>query len=83
MILFALFKDIFGRIPLHSCAVVVIVGAWQNVKWSELKKAFSGIIPVLMFIISIVSCLVFDLTVGITVSAVASVVYHKFLKKAV
>lgn len=83
LILFALFKDIFGRIPLHSCAVVVIVGAWQNVKWSELKKAFSGIIPVLMFIISIVSCLVFDLTVGITVSAVASVVYHKFLKKAV
>lgn len=87
LILFALFGDYFSRIPLHSCAVVVIVGAWQNVKWAELKKAFSGIIPILTFTVSIVSCLIFDLTIGITVSAIISVLYyylnHKFLKKAV
>lgn len=83
MILFAFLGDYIGRIPLHSCAVVVIVGAWQNVKWSELKKSFSGIIPVLMFTVSVVCCIVFDLSVGITVSAALSVIYHKFLKKAV
>ncbi len=83
IIFFALFSDYICRIPLHSCAVVIIVGAWQNVKWGELKKAFSGVIPVIMFIISVLSSLLFDLTIGVAISAVLSVIYHKFLKKAV
>lgn len=83
ILFYVLFGDYVCRIPLHSCAVVIIVGAWQNVKWGELKKAFSGIIPVIMFVITIVSSLVFDLTIGVIISAVLSFVYHKFLKKAV
>ena len=83
ILFYVLFGNYVCRIPLHSCAVVIIVGAWQNVKWGELKKAFSGIIPVIMFVITIVSSLVFDLTIGVIISAVLSFVYHKFLKKAV
>lgn len=83
ILFYVLFGNYVCRIPLHSCAVVIIVGAWQNVKWGELKKAFSGVIPIIMFIISVLSSLLFDLTIGVAISAVLSVIYHKFLKKAV
>ncbi len=73
-------EEFILRIPLHSCAVVIIVGAWQNVKWGELKKAFGGIIPFAVFVVSVVSCLALNLAYGVIVSAVLSAVYS--LRKA-
>lgn len=51
-LLFFVCKDFIARIPVHSCAVVLIVGAWQSVKWGEIKKAFSS--PVNIFIFAII-----------------------------
>lgn len=34
------FRDVIARIPVASCAVILIVGAWQSVRWGEIKKAF-------------------------------------------
>ena len=68
-------EEFILRIPLHSCAVVIIVGAWQNVKWGELKKAFGGIIPFAVFIVSIVSCLALNLAYGVIIAAIVSAVY--------
>ena len=68
-------EEIMLRIPVHSCAVVIIVGAWQSVNWGEIKKAFSGILSVACFIIAVVSCLTLDLVYGILISAVTSMLF--------
>lgn len=68
-------EEFILRIPLHSCAVVIIVGAWQNVKWGELKKAFGGIIPFAVFIVSTVTCLALNPAYGVIIAAVISAVY--------
>ena len=72
-------NDILLRIPLHSCAVILIVGAWQSVKWGEIKKAFSGIIPIAVFTVSIISCLALNIIYGVIISAIISAFYS--LKK--
>lgn len=84
-IMFLLFyfgEEIMLRIPLHSCAVVIIVGAWQSVKWGELKKVFTGIAPVACFVISVISCLLLDIVHGVLLSAVISLFYSVFIQKS-
>ncbi len=71
LISFLLLKDYFLRIPLHSCAVVIIVSAWDSVKWKEIKNAFGKISGSLFFAISFVLCLLTDMPFGITVSTFA------------
>lgn len=66
---------LFDRIPVHSLAVVMIVAAWESVKWGEIKKAFSSPVSVICFIISIVSTLYFGYVYGILISAVIYVIY--------
>lgn len=53
-LIFFAFKDFIARIPVHSCAVVLIVGAWQSVKWSEVKKAFSSTLNIFIFAVIII-----------------------------
>lgn len=69
------------RIPVHSCAVVIIVGAWQSVKWDNLKKVFTGVTPVLCFVVCVLACLITDLVYGIIISFLISVLYSCFLSK--
>ncbi len=71
-------EDFILRIPLHSCAVVLIVGAWQSMKWGELKKAFSGILPITCFTACLLSCLVVDFVHGILISFVISLIFTAF-----
>ncbi len=72
---------IFARIPVHSLAVVMIVGAWESVKWGEIKKAFSSPISVICFVISIVSTLYFGYVYGILISAILYFIYIFHFKK--
>lgn len=53
-LIFLVFQDFIARIPVHSCAVVLIVGAWQSVKWSEVKKAFSSALNIFLFAVIII-----------------------------
>ena len=53
--IFLIFNDFIARIPVHACAVVLIVGVWQSVKWNEVKKIFSSLSSVIMFIIILIS----------------------------
>lgn len=73
VLMFAFAKNLFSRIPLHSCAVVIIVGAWQSVDWKKLKKVFEKKLSVLFFASSVLSCLIFGIVGGILVSAAISV----------
>lgn len=46
-----IFKDFLIRIPVHSCAVILIVSAWENVKWRNVKHSFTnGILPLIIFL---------------------------------
>lgn len=65
-----------NRIPVHSLAVVMIVGAWESVKWSEIRNAFSSPVSVICFIASAVSCLYFGFVYGILISAALYAFYH-------
>ncbi len=54
-----LIKDLIIRMPVHSCAVVLIVGAWQAIEWKKLKYAFNNPLTVISFIIPIIIFLIF------------------------
>ncbi len=75
-------SKVIDRIPVHSLAVVMIVGAWESVKWSEIKKAFSSPVAVACFVISVFACLCLGFVYGIIVSAVLYVFYHWYEKKS-
>lgn len=77
---FLLLDDILLRMPVHSCAVVVIVTAWSNVKWREIKTQFKGIIPLICFVISSVITLTSDLVFGTVISFALSALYSKLNK---
>ena len=75
-----LFDDYILRMPIHSCAVVVIVTAWNNVQWREIKKQFGNVISFACFIISVVAALTSNLTIGIIISFAISILYSKIQK---
>ena len=63
-----------ARIPVSSCAVVLIVGAWQSVKWGEIKKAFIDVPSLACFIAVIAFMLLFGAVKGILFGALCSFV---------
>lgn len=73
----------FIRIPVHSCAVILIVGAWQSVKWGQFKYAFSNIYSVISFTAVIISILLLGVTYGIIISAFISILLSLLSKKAI
>ena len=73
--------DIFGRIPVHSLAVVMIVGAWESVKWGEIKKAFSSPVSIICFAVTVISTLYFGYVYGILISAILYIVYYFIFQK--
>lgn len=70
------------RIPVHSLAVVMIVGAWESVEWSKIKKAFSSPVSVIFFILTVVSVLYFGFVYGILISAVLYIIYNLINRKS-
>lgn len=83
ILIFIFGEEYILRIPLHSCAVVLIVGAWQNVRWYEIKKAFSNISSVAVFAASAIACLALDFASGIFVATLLSIIFSAFSKKAI
>lgn len=80
LVIFFIFDDILLRIPVHSCAVVIIVSAWESVKWSEIKKTFAGISPLFIFVISIIICLLSDMVYGILSACILSAINYGIKK---
>lgn len=56
-LIFFVFQDFIARIPVHSCAVVLIVGVWQSVKWGEVKKIFSSLFNTALFVLIAIASL--------------------------
>lgn len=55
----------YERLPLASCAVVLIVGAWQSVNWHETACALKKPISLLLFIIVTAITLITDISFGV------------------
>jgi MFS superfamily sulfate permease-like transporter len=75
-------SNIFDRIPVHSLAVILIVGAWENVKWKEIKKVFSSPVNVLFFDASVIATLYFGYIYGVIFSALLYFIYSFCSKKS-
>lgn len=73
--------DIFGRIPVHSLAVVMIVGAWESVRWGEIKKAFSSPVSIICFAVTVIATLYFGYICGIIISAILYIIHHFIFSK--
>ena len=71
-----------GRIPVHSLAVVLIVGAWESVEWGEIKKVFSSPASVIFFILTVISVLYFGFVYGIIISAILYIIYLIIFQKS-
>lgn len=69
-----LFPSLIERMPVHSCAVVLIVGAWQSVKWSKLKNAFSNPVAVISFIVIMAASLLLNIAFGIIFAAIITLI---------
>lgn len=76
-----IFKDFIVRIPIHSCAVVLIVGAWNNVKLSELKNIFKSIKGIVCFISVVLAYLFMGAAYGTLITVILSVLYVKIFNK--
>lgn len=48
-----IFKDLLVRVPVHTCAVIIIVTAWENVKWRNVRNAFGRLQSIILFLIPI------------------------------
>ena len=63
--------------PLASCAVVLIVGAWQQVEWGKLKGAFSSIPSAVIFLAIIAVSLLTNIALGCVAGLLACSVSEK------
>lgn len=71
-----------GRIPVHSLAVVLIVGAWESVEWGEIKKVFSSPASVIFFVLAVFTVLYFGFVCGILISAILYIIYLIIFQKS-
>ena len=65
-------KDFIARIPVSCCAVVLIVSAWQSVKWGDIKKTFVDVPSLACFIAVVAFMLLFGAVKGILFGALCS-----------
>ena len=80
VISFLLFDDVFIRIPFHSCAVVIIVSAWNSVIWKNINTSFLNLKSVILFIVPLIICMITDISIGLIVSLIASILFNNIKK---
>lgn len=76
-----IFKDFIARIPVHSCAVVLIVGAWNSIKWSELKDVFKNVQGIICLTAIVSGYILTGAVYGTIIAAVISLLFVIINKK--
>lgn len=79
ILIFLLCGKFIARIPVASCAVVLIVGAWQSVKWNEIKRAFVDVPSLGSFIAVIFFMLLFGAVKGVLFGGLCSFICSVFV----
>ncbi len=67
-----IFKDLIVRIPFSTCAVILIVSAWQSVRWNFFKSIFNDVASIACFLTTLAFSLLFGITGGILFGAAFS-----------
>ena len=77
-----LLGDIMALIPNAALAGVLMVTAWRMNEWHEIKAMFGGkrIGAILLFLITMVATVVFDLVVAIVIGVACSLVFRFIFK---
>lgn len=66
------------RIPVHTLAVILIVGMWQQVDWHSLKLAFTGgVKSIAVFVVIIAAFFFLGAAAGTVIGAVLSIFINK------
>ena len=78
VIIFVLFGKYIARIPVASCAVVLIVGVWQSVKWRDIKRAFVDVPSLGSFIAVVFFMLLFGTVKGVLFGGLCSFICSLF-----
>lgn len=70
-----LLGSVMSKIPLSALAGVLIVTAWKMNEWSVIKEIFSKKLKmsIMQFLITMISTVIFDLTVAILVGVLFSI----------
>ncbi|MGN0547715.1 MAG: hypothetical protein ACI4I3_10315 [Acutalibacteraceae bacterium] len=76
-------SSLIERIPVHSCAVVLIVGAWQSISGLKLKNTFSNAVSIICFVLCLASCLILGIVHGLIISALIFTVFCIFARSKV
>ena len=72
VVILVLCRDYVARIPVAACAVILIVAAWQSVKWGDIKKSFIDV-PSLASLIAVTAfMLIFGVVKGVLFGALCS-----------
>lgn len=72
VIILVLLRSFIARIPVAACAVILIAGAWQSVKWGDIKKSFIDV-PSLASLIAVTAfMLLFGTVKGVLFGALCS-----------
>lgn len=79
----AVFSESYTRIPVHTCAVILIVGAWQSVEWKKIKNTFSNDSSVVCFVAVTIISLVFGIVFGVVFAGVAAVINSIIIRKKI
>ncbi len=82
-LIFVLGASLIERIPVHSCAVVLIVGAWQSISGLKLKNTFSNAVSIICFVLCLAACLILGIVHGIIISALFFAVFCVFARNKV
>lgn len=82
-LIFVFGTSLIERIPVHSCAVVLIVGAWQSISGLKLKNTFSNAVSIICFVLCLASCLIPGIVHGIIISALIFAVFCIFARNKV
>ncbi len=82
-LIFVLGSSLIERIPIHSCAVVLIVESWQSITGLKLKNTFSNAVSIVCFVLCLAACLILGIVHGIIISALIFAVFCIFARNKV
>lgn len=79
ILIFIFLGKYIARIPIAACAVILIVGVWQSVRWGAIKRAFADVPSLGSFIAVIFFFILFGTVKGILFGGLCSFICSLFL----
>lgn len=77
-----LLPGVFSRLPIASAAVVIIVPAWQQMRWSLVPRSFkNGVFGIITFILSFAAFVFITLPLAVIAVSALSLICRAYYEK--